>query len=60
MSDLPVKRDIRPKAYKFIDDESRVIKTHFHFIDSIIVLLTMIIENVEALKSWLAKLLEPM
>ncbi|KAF3841075.1 hypothetical protein F7725_006937, partial [Dissostichus mawsoni] len=47
------------KAFKFIDDESRVIETHFHFIDSIIVFLTMIIENVEALKSWLAKLLEP-
>lgn len=47
-------------AYKFIDDESRVIKTHLQFIDSILGFLTMIIENVEALKSWLAKLLEPM
>ncbi|XP_077962910.1 RNA-binding protein 27 isoform X5 [Gasterosteus aculeatus] len=47
------------KAYIFVDDESRIIETHFHFIDSIIVFLTMIIENVEALKSWLAKLLEP-
>ncbi|XP_061658879.1 RNA-binding protein 27 isoform X2 [Syngnathoides biaculeatus] len=56
----PVESDRRPrKLLKFIDDESRRIKAPFHFLERGILFLTMIIENVDALKSWLAKLLEP-